>query len=111
MRFGDKPNITIKRAHEILDWLNGDFDLLTLQEGLNQDRLRFGVCVHRSQRVFKVSKKLFADWVQEWFGVKLTFDGELFKIVLDDGVMYEEKGEDGIVRVQFKPFEGEQVAG
>ena len=110
MKLGNKPNITIKRAHEILDWLNSETDLLTLQEGIDQGVYKFGTCIHCSRRVFKVSKKLFSDWVLDWSGAKLTFDGELFRITLDDGIMYEEQGEDGIVRVQFKPFENVQVA-
>lgn len=110
MKLGENPTITIKRAHEILGWINSDMDLLTLQAGVDQEKLPFGVCVLRSQRVFKVSKLLLSDWVFKWCGARLTFEGELFKIAFDDGVLREEIGEDGKVRVKFDAFEKVQVA-
>ncbi len=111
MNHCDRATITTKRAAEILCLANHDMGLLSLQAGIEQEKLPFGICIQQSRRVFYVYKTLFADWVLKYCGVKLIFDGELVRLIFSDGTLKEIAGEDGEgVVLAFDAIEPVQVA-
>ena len=103
MNHCDRATITTERAAEILCLANHDMGLLSLQDGIEQEKLPFGICIQRSRRVFYVYKNLFADWVLKHCDVKLIFDGELVKLIFSDGILMETiDKENGKTRLVFE---------
>lgn len=101
MNYREGATITTKRAAEILCMANHDIGILSLQAGIEQEKLPFGICILQKRRVFYIYKKLLAEWIQEHCGVTLVFDGELVKLIFADGTLKERLCDDGMVRAEF----------
>ena len=46
----------------------------TLRAGLEQGAFPFGLFIERNRGVFIISKKKFAEWIEDFAGVKVIFD-------------------------------------
>ena len=48
----------------------------TIRNGLEQGAFPFGVFIERNKRIFIISKKKFAEWVEDFTGVKIVFEND-----------------------------------
>ena len=68
--------ITPEEAADLMKDAGIKMDSQTLRAGIEQGRLPFGVYIEMNRRFFLVSKKKFAEWVEDFAGVKIVFDNE-----------------------------------
>ena len=99
MNYNEEAMITCERASEILGIANFDIGIEGLRAGIEQRAFPFGDCVTQRKRHFYIYKKLLAEWIQKHSGATLIFEGDLIKLVFDDGVLEERLCDDGRVRL------------
>jgi hypothetical protein len=66
--------ITPEEAAVLMRDVGIKMDSQTLRAGIEQGRLPFGVYIEMNRRFFLVSKKKLAEWIEDFAGVKVSFD-------------------------------------
>lgn len=66
--------ITPEEAAVLMKDAGIKMDSQTLRAGIEQGRLPFGVYIEMNRRFFLVSKKKFAEWIEDFAGAKVIFD-------------------------------------
>ena len=66
--------LTTEEAAKLLRSAGIKIETVTLRDGIEQGVFPFGICIERGTRVFIISKKKFAEWCADFFGINVIFE-------------------------------------
>ena len=66
--------LTTEEAAKLLRSAGIKIETVTLRDGIEQGVFPFGICIERGTRVFIISKKKFAEWCEDFFGINVIFE-------------------------------------
>lgn len=73
-RQDNEMTLTTEEAASLLRSVGIKMETVTLREGIEQGVFPFGICIVRDTRVFIISKKKFAEWCADFFGINVSFE-------------------------------------
>lgn len=66
--------ITPEEAAVLMRDVGIKIETQTLRAGIEQGAFPFGIFIERNRSVFIISKKKLAEWIEDFAGVKVSFD-------------------------------------
>lgn len=69
-----KATLTAAEAASILNNAGMSISVKTLRDGIEQGVFPFGICVLSDSRIFYISKKKLAEFIEDFCGVSMEID-------------------------------------
>jgi hypothetical protein len=69
-----KATLTAVEAVSILNSAGMSISVKTLRDGIEQGVFPFGICVLSDSRIFYISKKKLAEFIEDFCGVSIEID-------------------------------------